>query len=233
MAQKTTKEREKCPICFCEFYDDINPDSNNLILQDISIYINHEINTVKLNRCEDHFYHMECLNNLIKNNNGGGFKCAVCQKIYGILIGTMPYGYMSARISKSQRCSGFPNDYTIVITYNIPSGQQKGKYYSGTSRTCYLPNNKEGREVLALLKIAFDRKLTFVVGTSVTTGQKNTVVWNGIHHKTSLTGGTNYYGYPDSTYFSRVKEELASKGVLADDFKSYELENIAKNLLHQ
>ena len=84
-----------------------------------------------------------------------------------------------------------------------------------------------------MLKIAFDRKLTFVVGTSVTTGQKNTVVWNGIHHKTSLTGGTNYYGYPDPTYFNRVKEELASKGVIADDFQSYELEKIARDLLGQ
>ena len=233
LSQKTTKEPEKCPICFCEFYDDINPDNNNFILQNISIYINHEINAVKLNRCEDHFYHIECLNDLIKNNNAGGFKCAVCQKIYGILYGTMPDGNMSARIDKYKRCSGFPHDKTIIISYYIPHGKQKGKYFSGTSRTCYLPNNKEGREVLALLKIAFDRTLTFVVGTSVTTGQKNTVVWNGIHHKTSLTGGTNYYGYPDPTYFNRVKEELASKGVIADDFQSHELEKIARDLLGQ
>ena len=70
------------------------------------------------------------------------------------------------------------------------------------------------------------------MGTSVTTGQKNTVVWNGIHHKTNLSGGTNYYGYPDSTYFNRVKEELAAKGVIADDFGSQKLEKIAKNSLN-
>ena len=232
LAKNTSKEREKCPICLCEFYDDVDPDNKNFVLQPIQVYLNHEIDVVKLFRCEDHFYHVECLNNLIKDKNGGGFKCAMCQKIYGILEGTMPPGTMTARISNSSRCAGYPKDNTIVISYHIPSGYQNGKSFSGTSRTCYLPNNKEGREVLALLKIAFDRKLTFVVGTSVTTGQKNTVVWNGIHHKTNLSGGTNYYGYPDSTYFNRVKEELAAKGVIADDFGSQKLERIAKNLLN-
>ena len=230
LSQKTSKERDKCAICLCEFYDDIIPDNKNLVLQDIKIYIGHDIDVVKLCRCEDHFYHIECLHNLIKDKKGGGFKCPICQKIYGILEGTMPPGSMTAKITNS-KCAGFYYDKTIVISYYIPDGKQNGKYFSGTSRVAYLPNNKEGREVLALLKIAFDRKLTFVVGTSVTTGQKNTVIWNGIHHKTSLHGGTQNYGYPDPTYFNRVKEELASKGVLADDFGPEKLEQIAKNLL--
>lgn len=29
----------------------------------------------------------------------------------------------------------------------------------------------------------------FTVGTSVTSGRSNVVIWNGIHHKTSVTGG--------------------------------------------
>ncbi len=157
----------------------------------------------------------------------------MCQKIYGKLMGTMPPGTMKARISSSQKCAGFYQYNTIIIDYYIPSGMQNNKHFGGTSRTAYLPNNKEGREVLALLKIAFDRRLTFVVGTSVTTGQKNTVIWNGIHHKTSLTGGTNYYGYPDPTYFNRVKEELAAKGVIAEEFGSQELEKITKKLLNE
>jgi len=41
----------------------------------------------------------------------------------------------------------------------------------------------------------------------------NQVVWNGVHHKTNLSGGAAYFGYPDPTYFNRVKEELAAKGV--------------------
>ena len=122
IAKNISKEPEKCPICLCEFYDDINPDNTNLKLQDISVYLNHEIDVVKLFRCEDHFYHIECLYNLIKDKNGGGFKCAMCQKIYGILEGTMPPGTMTARISKSCRYDGFYNDNTIIISYFIKSG---------------------------------------------------------------------------------------------------------------
>lgn len=63
-----------------------------------------------------------------------------------------------------------------------------GKNYSGTSRRAFLPDNAEGKEVLSLLKIAFERKLTFTIGRSVTTELDNQTVWNGIHHKTNLSG---------------------------------------------
>ena len=59
-----------------------------------------------------------------------------------------------------------------------------GQRYKGTSRRAFLPNNKEGQTVLKLLKIAFDRRLTFTLGQSRTTGKDNTVTWNDIHHKT-------------------------------------------------
>ena len=61
--------------------------------------------------------------------------------------------------------------------------------YSGTSRTAYLPDNREGKEVLALLKRAFDARLVFTVGTSVTSGWRNQITWNDIHHKTNISGG--------------------------------------------
>lgn len=44
------------------------------------------------------------------------------------------------------------------------------------------------------------------MGRSVTTGMDNQIVWNGIHHKTSLHGGSASFGYPDPTYLKRVKE---------------------------
>lgn len=42
------------------------------------------------------------------------------------------------------------------------------------------------------------------------------VVWQGIHHKTSTSGGTSMFGYPDPTYFQRVRDELAGRGVTED-----------------
>jgi deltex-like protein len=115
--------------------------------------------------------------------------------------------------------AGHEREGTIVINYNFSSGIQgphhpsPGARYSGTSRTAYLPDNSGGREVLRLLRICFDRKQTFTVGTSVTTGVPNCVVWNGVHHKTNTSGGSSYFGYPDATYFQRVTEELAAKGI--------------------
>ena len=227
---KTTNEREKCPICLCEFYDDIiDNDTNNINLKELDLYKSHEIDTVKLYRCEDHFYHIECLANLI--NNQTGFKCAICQKIYGVILGNMPPGKMSANIDNKLKCDGF-NENTIVINYNFNSGSINGEKYKGTSRMNYIPNTRKGRILLGLLKIAFDRKLTFTIGTSVTTGEKNCVVWNGIHHKSSLSGGPTNYGYPDPTYFDRVSEELAAKGVFKDDYENDELELLGLNLMY-
>ncbi|PIO71919.1 hypothetical protein TELCIR_06162 [Teladorsagia circumcincta] len=54
------------------------------------------------------------------------------------------------------------------------------------------------------------------VGDSITTGAKNVVVWNNIHHKTNVTGGPQKYGYPDPDYLNRVKEDLAAMGITED-----------------
>lgn len=81
----------------------------------------------------------------------------------------------------------------------------------------YIPDTKEGREVLFLLQKSFRRKVSFTVGDSVTTGRRNVVVWNSIHHKTNTHGGTMTYGYPDPTYFNRVKLEMADKGVMLEE----------------
>ena len=59
--------------------------------------------------------------------------------------------------------------------------------------------------MLKLLKLGFSRRLLFTIGTSVTTGMSNCVIWNGVHHKTNISGGASHYGYPDGTYFTRVK----------------------------
>jgi deltex-like protein len=66
---------------------------------------------------------------------------------------------------------------------------EPGKPYKGTRRTAFLPDNAEGRQVLRLLRKAFDQRLTFTVGRSTTSGRENAVTWNDIHHKTNVDGG--------------------------------------------
>ena len=102
-------------------------------------------------------------------------------------------------------CDGFAEE-TWVINYSFPSGVTDSKQkFHGDGRTAYIPDTEEGREVLALLVTSFRRKLTFTVGFSVVRGRDNCIVWNGVHHKTNTHGGSTRYGWPDATYFNRVK----------------------------
>ena len=64
-----------------------------------------------------------------------------------------------------------------------------GEPYIGVHLTAYLPDNGEGRKVARLLRKAFDSRLVFTIGRSVTTGKENRVLWNDIHHKTRKAGG--------------------------------------------
>uniref|UniRef100_A0A3Q2CQE3 E3 ubiquitin-protein ligase n=1 Tax=Cyprinodon variegatus TaxID=28743 RepID=A0A3Q2CQE3_CYPVA len=163
-----------------------------------------------------HAFCKDCLQMVVQHS---GPICPICKDVFGVVKGNQPEGTMRWRKHNYADLPGFPGCGHIEITYNIPEGKQKdnhpnpGEQYSGTTRTAYLPDNKEGNEVLHLLKKAFDQKLIFTVGTSMTTGLKNAVTWNDIHHKTSMTGGPERFGYPDETYLSRVKEELKAKGI--------------------
>nr|XP_017213747.1 E3 ubiquitin-protein ligase DTX3L isoform X3 [Danio rerio] len=133
-----------------------------------------------------HEFCRDCLKQSVESM---GSICPVCKEVFGKLEGNQPKGTMQNK---------HPNP---------------GKPYYGTTRRAYLPDNHEGKEVLALLQRAFDQKLIFTVGTSTTSGLENTVTWNDIHHKTSQFGGAQSYGYPDPDYLKRVKDELKAKGI--------------------
>jgi len=194
--QVATPSTDTCAVCLCELDADV----------------------VVLSKCPTHGFHLNCIVHCYKEAQDF-LKCPVCSKVYGIQMGSMPPGTMTVE-RNSARLPGFPLCGTITINYNFPDGIQgeehpsPGTPYSGTSRTGYLPDNAEGNEVLRLLDLSFKRRLTFRVGMSITNGCDNTVVWNGIHHKTSMSGGQQNYGYPDDTYLARVKEELKAVAVV-------------------
>ena len=102
---------------------------------------------------------------------------------------------MTVHTYQQRKLPGYGQYGTIQINYYIPSGRQgkehpnPGHHFTGTSRTAYLPDSPDGRKVLRLLRKAFDARLIFTVGTSHTSGATDTVVWNDIHHKTSMSGG--------------------------------------------
>lgn len=185
-------EEEICPICRCELYDDLFKLTKEQLdeIQKKQLEDPSTIEVVKFKDCLEHFYHKGCTEGMLAGKEY--IKCAVCSKIYGELIGDSPPGKMSWIYYPVKECplETYENLGTWAIHYSFMDGVRNGVPYRGTNRYAYLPDNKEGREVLILLIKAFQRKVTFTVGDSVTTGRKNVVVWNSVHHKTSTHGGT-------------------------------------------
>jgi deltex-like protein len=134
-----------------------------------------------------------------------GVKCPFCQGMSGIEIGTCPNGVMTVSQLPSA-CDGYPGFGTISISYFISDPKYP------LNRIAYIPNTPKGKKILALLRTAWDRRLCFTIGTSVTTGTENSVVWN-IHHKTAMKGGVQAHGYPDPGYLERVLLELKACGI--------------------
>eukprot|EP01105_Mastigella_eilhardi_P013882 TRINITY_DN3163_c0_g2_i1.p1 TRINITY_DN3163_c0_g2~~TRINITY_DN3163_c0_g2_i1.p1 ORF type:complete len:383 (+),score=97.14 TRINITY_DN3163_c0_g2_i1:156-1304(+) len=199
-ARAVEMKKESCCICLCPLLEDSPADQTPL---------------VQLVACS-HVFHRDCIANCVKN---AALKCPLCGAATGVLTGNQPAGKM--QISKARHSlPGHPGAGTIIVQYYFPSGVQTaehpnpGHHYSGTSRETYFPDTPEGNKVVELLKEAFRRRMTFTVGTSVTTGQPNCVIWAGIHHKTDTSGGEENHGYPDPTYLQRVTHELAAAGVV-------------------
>ncbi|XP_021271448.1 probable E3 ubiquitin-protein ligase DTX2 isoform X3 [Numida meleagris] len=177
----------------------------------------------RLMNCQ-HSFHMLCMLAMYSNGNkDGSLQCPSCKTIYGEKTGTQPKGKMEVS-TFPQSLPGHRDCGMIQIVYHISRGIQgpehpnPGMPYTarGFPRYCYLPDNEKGRKVLELLKVAWKRRLIFTVGTSSTTGESNTVVWNEIHHKTEMDTNLSGHGYPDPNYLDNVLAELAAQGVTED-----------------
>uniref|UniRef100_A0A8B9SWF3 E3 ubiquitin-protein ligase n=1 Tax=Anas platyrhynchos TaxID=8839 RepID=A0A8B9SWF3_ANAPL len=169
----------------------------------------------KLGKC-GHMYHLLCL--VAMYNNGNKVRPAWGHR--GEKTGTQPPGKMEFHLIPHS-LPGYTDSKTIRIVYDIPTGIQgpehpnPGKKFTarGFPRHCYLPDNEKGRKVLKLLIVAWDRRLIFTIGTSNTTGESDTVVWNEIHHKTEFGSNLTGHGYPDPNYLDNVLAELLAQGV--------------------
>ncbi|CAL8401602.1 unnamed protein product [Arctogadus glacialis] len=189
-APAAEEEEDKCPVCMDQ------------ITNRTTLPCNHAL-------CK------ECLENLVTKM---GPTCPICKALFGEMTGDQPDGRMTYE-TQHYSLPGFQGQGNIMIKYEIYPGKQTarhpnpGRPHYGTQRSAYLPDNGEGREVLRLLRRAFDKRLIFTVGTSRTSGSEDQVTWNDIHHKTNISGGPASFGYPDPDYLRRVKEELKAKGI--------------------
>lgn len=131
---------------------------------------------------------------------------------------TSPAASLTVQVS-STPCPGFVDSSrsTLELCYDVPAGTQvachphPGVPHEGTNRVAYLPDNVEGRQLLARLKIAFLRGLTFQIGRSLTSGLDHQVCWTEIPHKTSLHGGP--FAFPDAGYIPKAHTKLCRLGI--------------------
>uniref|UniRef100_A0A915I8Y7 E3 ubiquitin-protein ligase n=1 Tax=Romanomermis culicivorax TaxID=13658 RepID=A0A915I8Y7_ROMCU len=139
-------------------------------------------------------FHTNCINRWLKVTNS----CPTCRTMIPPMSGDQPMGgACTLSTLHDKQINGFPDAHGyITIYYTVPNGVQDerhpspGQLYSGTHRVAYLPNNRRGQTVGKMLQKAFEKLFIFKVGTSMTTGVSNTVVWSGlIPHKTSFHGG--------------------------------------------
>ncbi|XP_078492331.1 deltex protein [Ciona intestinalis] len=212
----TTPPSDDCVICMTSLSDVSGFQTSGAT--------NQASNVIELKACK-HIFHAECLIASMQSGANDSFTCPCCKVIYGVKTGNQPPGQMHWNVIQTS-VPGYEPHHTIRITYDIRAGMQTnehpnpGRRYSvhGFPRIAYLPDNTEGNKVLRLLEVAWNRKLIFTVGDSVTSGAKDTVTWNEIHHKTSISNKYGH-GYPDPNYLTNVLNELKAQGVSEDDLK--------------
>jgi deltex-like protein len=169
--------------------------------------------SVCLNKC-GHSFHGACVNQALMTLS----TCPICRAQLLESFGNCPKGTLSVVLKPHLHCDGHQFYGTYQLTYHIPDGVQgschdsPGHGFRGTIRKAFVPNvTSAGRDLVKRLQYAFARGLTFTVGTSLTSGKSNVVVWTSIHHKTATAGQP--YGFPDPGYFFKCNEELDAAGV--------------------
>jgi len=172
----------------------------------------------QLNLCPHHF-HSECLNQMLMTSPSPFLQCPICKKVHGVRTGNRPInGNMRHGIDQTS-LPGHEGSGTITIHFSFRSGVQgpehpsPGQAYTAHNfpRQAYLPDTPDGCRALHGLYLAWEQRLLFTVGTSMTTGQPNCVTWNDIHLKTHRNGPN--HSYPDPNFLTNLMQELAGFGI--------------------
>lgn len=189
-------EKEECPICFVSMEPTQEAATTDIVC---------------IKECR-HRFHKDCILERFARTR----TCPYCRRSVDISPEPFgqPSGSMRITIDRGRFCQGSEHisHGIIEICYIMPGGIQldtmenPGQRYSGIMRIAFLPFNESGRKLLKRLKYAFNRGLTFRVGTSLTTGRSNQTTWDAIPHKTSLVSGK--FGYPDPNFFTNCNESL-------------------------
>ncbi|XP_039250750.2 uncharacterized protein LOC120328352 [Styela clava] len=102
---------------------------------------------------------------------------------------------------------GWCNYY--VINYSFPAGTFEGIPYSAQKITAYLPIEDGVIQLIDYLRLAFNAGMIFKIEKQ--SDGCGTITWKDIPHKTSIDGGLDNNGYPDTNYLNELRESLKLK----------------------
>ena len=166
-----------------------------------------------------HLFHRGCIQRNMLASKTKSRQCPSCQFPLSPPRGSMPSGRMTVTQSPAVDCEGHAGLGSFIIQYSFDPLQIQSAYHPSpgtvipvTRRVAYVP--RSAKKLLLRLQFAFARGLTFKIGTSLTTGKSNKVVWAGIPHKSKHNGG-GAYGFPDASYLDDCNAALDRLGVPA------------------
>jgi len=150
-----------------------------------------------------------------------GKGCPQCKKPIANCRGPQPSGWCEWWVFPPGYLPvpGYERHPTILLNYDFPDGEQLGVHrhpgapFRGDQRVGFFPYCPQGAALLQMFVRCFLAGRMFTVSTSLTTGEENTLVWGGVHHKTSLDYAAPH-GYPDESYFHRATHELRDRGII-------------------
>ncbi|KAG0022171.1 putative E3 ubiquitin-protein ligase dtx2 [Entomortierella chlamydospora] len=211
----------ECPICQ---EDLVLPEANGATTTTTSA----PEKVVKLKSCR-HCFHELCINEWFKSKDAQ-LKCPMCntmcttnaksgaakEAMRGQIpqkLGPMPDGVMGYSFDVRLACYFI---YIIIPSHKIPN-PNPGASLSDTItvntdiRYAIVPfSARLGPLLMIRLICLFYYGHMFRIGQSLTRGSDNVVIWNGVHLRTSMTGG---YGFPAPNFESNCWQEINQKGI--------------------
>ena len=145
-----------------------------------------------------HRFHFDCITPWLdeSNPNGPNTDCPECRVQMTVMTGEQPEG--GTFLVDIHEAEG-KMWWCFIVTL---MGPFRGMY----GRKFFLPFNDEGRHIMGLLQVAFERRLLFRVRQGVLES-------NGFELKDATSGGASRNAYPDPSYFCRIKSVLRDVGI--------------------
>jgi deltex-like protein len=153
-------------------------------------------------------------------------QCPTCKRVHGVRTGDRPTaGAAITHRLLPTALPGHPACGTIQVTFQFKAGVQgpehphPGRPYHpvGFPRSAFLPDSPAGERALHGLYLAWQQRLIFTVGQSITTGREDSVTWNDIHLKTQDPD----HSYPDPHHLANLAQELAGFGITEAEVGSH------------